>query len=221
MAERLVVYRPVRPYSVNQHYGDNLPCVKDFGLPTQEVVTGANNTTCPVGFDKLYGHWNMGGHNGTDLLAGVQPFFFSVAGTVIEKQVVPSRGLGVGVLSDVQYDFGPLGIHYVKIRYWHLKSIEVEVGDHVTIGQRGGITNNTGYSSGNHLHFELNLFDKDEGGHPVQWFGPNMIAGAIDIEPYISEVYADVETTLVDKYNTLLSILQKLVGLLAIKNKIS
>ena len=41
------------------------------------------------------------------------------------------------------------------VRYAHLQSYSVRAGDHVLAGQRIGLTDNTGLSTGPHLHFEL------------------------------------------------------------------
>ncbi len=192
---RLELWYPVKPYSVNQKFGDNLPCVKDFGLPTQEVVMG-DSTTCPIGYDKLYPHFGMNGHNGIDLFAGEQPVYSACDGIVVEKQEVPARGLGLGILTNDPVDLDGFGTHYVKLRYWHLKSFSVEVGESVVIGQQIGVSDNTGYSSGDHLHFEGQPMDKDSGGHPIMVFPvdpidrTDVIAGAIDMAPYWSKYYA-------------------------------
>jgi len=200
---RLSLYYPVKPFHVNQHFGENIPCVKDFGMPTQTIVMGADNNICPIGYSKLYAAFGMSGHNGTDLQAGEQNVYAGCAGTVIEKQTVPARGLGLGILTDVKVDLDGLGSHYMKMRYWHLKSFTVEVGDHVSAGQIIGVSDNTGYSSGDHLHFEGDPMDKDAGGHPNLAFvdgvigGFKVIAGAIDIEPYFNGQYAqDINATL-------------------------
>ncbi len=220
MIDVLRLYWPVRPYHLNQQFGDNLPCVKDFGLSTQIVVTGADNKTCPVGYEKLYQKFGMPGHNGNDLMAGEQNVYASADGVVIEKQTVPARGLGLGILTNDQVDLGSHGVHFAKIRYWHLKSFLVEVGDTVKAGQLIGTSDNTGFSSGNHLHFEVQPMDKDAGGHPVLAFpngGDGVIASAIDPTPFFVAIYADT----VQQTNSLLSMLvvalQKLVN--AIKAK--
>lgn len=185
---KLELTYPVVPFYINQHFGSNHPCVKDFGLPTQDIITPitgpTGDTTCPVNYDKLYLHWGMKGHSGVDLMAGEQPIYSSHDGVVIEKQVVPARGLGIGVLTNETYTF-PEGEHYIKLRYWHFKDFNVEVGDTVKRGDILGTSNNTGYSSGNHLHFEGVLIDKDAGGHPFTSFPDNGYFGAINIEPYI------------------------------------
>lgn len=194
---RLSLYYPVKPLVINQHFGENIPCVKDFGLPTQVVVNGADNKTCPVGYEKLYAKFGMAGHNGLDLRAGEQEVRAACAGTVVEIQSVPARGLGVGVITDEKVDVDGYGNFYVKLRYWHLKTIFVQAGQHVEEGQLLGISDTTGYSSGNHLHFEGQAMQKDEGGHPFVLFVPGNIAGAINIEPHFNGRYAeDVAKTL-------------------------
>jgi murein DD-endopeptidase MepM/ murein hydrolase activator NlpD len=191
---RLQLYWPVKPFHINQHFGDNMPCVENFGAANQTIISGADNQTCPVGFDKLYQHFGMTGHNGTDLMAGVQNVYAACDGTVIEQQTVPARGLGLGILTDEPVDLDEHGTHYAKVRYWHLKSFAVNVGDHVKTGQLIGVSNNTGYSSGNHLHFEVQPMDKDAGGHPyvaLPNHGTDVIAGAISSEPFMVGQYAE------------------------------
>lgn len=185
---KLELWYPVKPFKYNQHFGENVPCVSNFGLPTQKIVDGTN-TTCPVGYTKLYAEWGMAGHNGSDLMAGEQPVYAAAAGTVIEMQTVPARGLGLGILTDEPVDLD-CGTHYAKLRYWHLKSFSAKIGDHVEIGQQIGISDNTGYSGGNHLHFELQPMDKDKGGHPVLANPEGNIAGAVSVEPYFNGFYA-------------------------------
>lgn len=211
MSDKLRLYYPVRPFHVNQKWGDNIPCVKDFGLSTQTIVSGSDNFTCPIGYDKLYGKFGMTGHNGTDLAAGEQNVYAACDGVVVEKQVVPARGLGLGILTDEQYDFDTYGTHFIKIRYWHLKSIYCEAGDTIKAGQLLGVTDNTGYSSGNHLHFEGQPMDKDTGGHPVLVNTPNSIAGAIDMEPYFTGIHAEDLPRLTTLYTGLVFLLQKML----------
>lgn len=179
---RLKLTWPVRPFKINQHFADNIPCVKDFGLPTQRIVDGEPNT-CPPGYDKLYSHFDMAGHNGTDLAAGRQPVYAACAGTVIEQQLVESRGLGLGIVTDEPVDLD-CGTYYAKLRYWHLASFNVTAGDHVTQGQQIGVSDNTGYSSGNHLHFELQPMTKTKSGKYILAYPDGNIAGAVSAEPY-------------------------------------
>lgn len=216
--DRLRLYWPCKPYWVNQQFGANLPCVKDFGLPTQSIVTGTDDKTCPAGYEKLYPRFGMNGHNGLDLAAGEQRVSASCAGTVVELQNIPSRGLGIGVLTDDLHDFGPLGAHYAKLRYWHLKEFYVKPGDRVEVGTALGLSDTTGYSSGNHLHFELNLMDKDAGGHPYQAFPSNGTAGAQDPQPYFAGSYAEDYMANVTLYQRLVAALSAMVIELKKKN---
>jgi murein DD-endopeptidase MepM/ murein hydrolase activator NlpD len=217
MTNQLRLYYPLRPHKVNQRWGDNAPCVRDFGLETQSIVSGVDNYSCPVGYEKLYPKFGMEGHNGLDLAAWEQPIYAALDGIVIEKQGVPARGLGIGVLSDEQYDFGTFGTHFIKIRYWHLKSFNCEVGDRIKVGDVLGITDNTGYSSGNHLHFEGQPMDKDAGGHPLYPVLPTSITGTIDIEPYFTGIYADTVQQQINLYTQLVGLLQMLLDKLKSK----
>lgn len=214
--DKFRAYYPVRPHFVNQKWSENLPCVKNFGESNQIIVTGKDDKTCPVGYEKLYPLLGMKGHNGTDLRAGIQTVYAAHAGTVLETQKVPARGLGVGLLSDEKYDLEEYGEHYVQTRYWHLQSIAVEVGQKIEVGDILGVTDSTGYSSGNHLHLELRLMDKDNGGHPVVFHRDhlNMINGSIDMEPYFTGVYADEYAKAISWNVRLISLLQTIINLL-------
>ena len=180
------IYYPVKPFRITQHWGENAPCVKDFGTSTQKIISA---NVCPAGYTKLYQQFGMAGHNGIDLAAGTQPVYAAMDGVVIEKQTSPARGLGLGIISNEQYEF-PQGTFYFKLRYWHLKSFNVEVGDQVRVGDQVGISDNTGYSSGNHLHFEGQLFRRDAGGHPSLVTLDDDHANTIDVEPYFNGQYA-------------------------------
>lgn len=190
--ERLRLCYPIRPYIVNQNFGDNKPCVRNFGASNQEVIQSLVDNTCPVGSDKLYAHFGMSGHNGMDLNAGEQNVYAACDGIVVEQQTVPARGLGLGILTNDIVHLDAAGDHYAKVRYWHLKRFYVNVGDSVTTGQLIGVTDNTGYSSGNHLHFEVQPMDKDVGGHPYLTFPNNQIGAAIDPKSFFTGIYADI-----------------------------
>lgn len=222
MTERLRLYFPVRPIRVNQHFGDNNPCVKGFGTTQQIIINGLDNNSCPIGYDKLYQHFGMPGHNGMDLATGVQNVYAAADGVVVEKQTVPARGLGLGILTNDPVSLDSFGEHFAKMRYWHLKSFFVEVGDTIIAGQLIGISNSTGYSSGNHLHFELQPMDKDAGGHPFLAFSGQavpvgVIAGAIDAAPFFTGDFADTLPQINSLRQKLIILLQQLV--LALKPK--
>lgn len=206
------IYYPVKPLHINQAFGANLPCVKDFGLPTQRIVTGTDNNTCPVGYTKLYAEFGMKGHDGTDLEAGVQNVYAALDGTVIEMQTNARLGLGLGIVSPQIFDLDTNGSHYLKLRYWHLKSFAVTVGQTIHVGDLIGVSDNTGYSSGNHLHFEGMPMDKNSAGQYNQAIY-NDYAGAIDIAPYFNGLFAQ-DVALMNKYQLLISLLEKILSLL-------
>jgi murein DD-endopeptidase MepM/ murein hydrolase activator NlpD len=213
------LYYPVKPFHVNQPFGANIPCVKDFGLPTQTIVDGPDNNTCPPGFSKLYEAFGMSGHDGTDLQAGEQPVYAACDGIVIEKQTVARLGLGLGIVTPTPVDLGNHGQHYLKVRYWHLKSFNAEVGDSVKAGDLIGISDTTGYSAGDHLHFEGDPMDKDAAGNYQITFPTNGFAGAIDIAPYFCGMYAEDIPKAVSLYTALIPVLQRLLAYLKAKQQ--
>jgi murein DD-endopeptidase MepM/ murein hydrolase activator NlpD len=156
----------------------------------------------------------MAGHNGTDLRAGEQTVYAACAGTVIEKQLVAARGLGLGIVTDGPVSLDQAGQNFIKIRYWHLKSFNVEVGQHVEVGDPIGVSDNTGYSSGDHLHFEGVPMVKDAAGHWITANPNNGFEGAIDMEPFFTGMYATDVPVLIPWYQQLLILLKKEIQLL-------
>ncbi len=207
------LFYPVKPFHINQHFGDNFPCVKDFGTPNQVIIDGSA-AACPIGFDKLYEHWGMEGHNGTDLQAGVQNVYAAQDGTVIEMQTVPARGLGLGIITDAPVEL-ECGYHFAKLRYWHLKEFKVNIGDKVKAGDWIGVSDNTGYSSGNHLHFELQPMDKDKGGHLYLVSPQGNIADAVSVEPYFNGNFAQdipIQNALIVALTRLVELYKQILG---------
>jgi len=85
------------------------------------------------------------------------------------------------------YTNGPAGLGIVlktdgyKTIYWHLQSFAVSPGDMVKMGQLIGYGDNTGMSTGPHLHFGLKLLDIN--GDVIN--RNNGYDGAVDPSPYI------------------------------------
>lgn len=174
MARRF--YWPISPVRISQHFGENKACV--------DVATGKKTITCdglnpPPGYKSVYSM--MKGHNGFDLHAlRWQDCYAAREGVVIEKETELSRGLGLGILH------GPYEGKYYKTRYWHLIGMEVDVGDRVWTGQLIGYCDNTGYSSGDHLHFEIKECDRF--GNTLN--NDNGFFGAIDPQPLMFDTPA-------------------------------
>lgn len=123
----------------------------------------------------------MLGHNGIDAIAHRwAPIYAAQSGRVDEVCTEEARGLGVGVRT-----CAPDGRWY-RHRYWHFIAIDVENGDEVQTGDLLGYADSTGYSSGDHLHFELKEVDKD--GRVLN--KDNGYLGAVDPLLFMEDNYA-------------------------------
>ncbi len=190
---KLSLHYPVYPFNVNQSFGENYPCVKNYGNRiTQEIVMGCDNVTCPPGYEKLYPKLGLPkGHDGIDLMAGEQPCYASCEGKVTQVSYDVHRGLGVYVTSEQEYDLCLDKPYRVSLVYWHFKEDIAKVGDCVKVGDILGVTDSTGASSGNHLHFEVIPVIVDAYGRVKNAF-TNDFRGAIDPMPFFNGRYASV-----------------------------
>lgn len=190
MTTKLELYYPVFPFSINQNFGDNTPCVKDYLTGNPQYVMENDDGTCPLGFQKLYPILGLKGHNGTDLFAGEQNCYAACEGVVTDVSYDPHRGLGVYVLTDQEYDIGLDKPYRLDVVYWHFKEDLVKVMDRVEVGHLLGVTDSTGASTGNHLHFEIIPVAITHSGS-VPAFPNNGYAGAIDPVPFLNGRYAN------------------------------
>ncbi|NLN82910.1 MAG: peptidoglycan DD-metalloendopeptidase family protein [Firmicutes bacterium] len=95
-----------------------------------------------------YGWYEYGYHRGIDISSGYGYATVTAADS--------------GVVVDIGYDYFGLG-YFITIdhnnglqtRYGHLNSFHVSYGEAVRKGDPIGVEGNTGYSFGNHLHFEV------------------------------------------------------------------
>jgi hypothetical protein len=114
-----------------------------FGLPITDYLS----------ISSLYGarrSYNGGpyrtSHEGVDFAAyGGTAVYAPAAGTIVIAEPLTVRGNAVII------DHG-LGIYS---GYYHLSSLSVAVGDHVEPGQQVGAVGTTGFSTGNHLHWDF------------------------------------------------------------------
>ncbi len=85
-------------------------------------------------------------HNGTDFATPTgTPVLAAGQGTVVKSEYHRAAGNYVVVRHGREY----------MTRYLHLDRLLVSVGDTVRMGQRVGLSGNTGMSTGPHLHYEL------------------------------------------------------------------
>ncbi len=97
------------------------------------------------------------GHTGIDFAMPTGTHIISPCnGTIIAVSVDIQKGEGVAVLSDDTFKWNGQDCKLDCI-LWHMKdqSIVVKVGDKVTTGQLLGLSNNTGQSTGPHLHLSV------------------------------------------------------------------
>ncbi|RLB78573.1 MAG: hypothetical protein DRH24_14230 [Deltaproteobacteria bacterium] len=119
----------------------------------------------------VYRKFGLKAHNGFDIICWYrEPIYHSGDFEGVAKTYVDMGG-GIGV--DI------IGKEF-KLRYWHLKEFVVKDGQRVKMGDLIGYGDNTGFSTGNHLH--LGLKRVDENGRTIN--KDNGYFGAIDPEPY-------------------------------------
>lgn len=140
------LFRPVRPFSISQRFGENTACISTNGSRTVISCDGFNP---PMGYKSAYGDK---GHQGLDIYAYTgQPVYCAFDGSIASIDTQERSGLDVRVVSDFQ------GKRYLHI-YEHLSGINnLKIGDKVTTGECLGWAGTTGLSSGPHLHFEVRV----------------------------------------------------------------
>jgi murein DD-endopeptidase MepM/ murein hydrolase activator NlpD len=159
-----ILHQPVRPWIVGQKFGANEACVD---LATGKKTIACDGLNPPPGYKSLYGST---GHKGIDVRAyHGQPVHCALDGIVSHIDTNPRTGLDVRIESEQG------GKRYRHI-YEHLLGYQHKVGDKVEAGEVIGWTDNTGYSAGDHLHFQLE-----------EWTGKWT---PIDPEPLLSNMFA-------------------------------
>lgn len=91
-----------------------------------------------------------------------------------------NAGYGVVLVSTEPYVWLDGEEAYVKTIYWHNYKNLVELGDIVEVGQPLGLSDSTGFSTGDHVHFGLKKCDKD--GNTLNH--GNGYFGAVNPYPY-------------------------------------
>lgn len=189
----LKLYRPTISNNLTQPFGTNKACIYPNGKVTAKI-----GGKCPSNSREFYTSIGMKGHNGLDLATWHgEPVFHAglYEGRMkIEKDF--SGGIGVDVISTYPVALQGGREVYVKTRYWHLKTPIGHDGKIVRLGEIIGLADNTGASSGDHLHFGLKVCDED--GNALE--KGNGYNGAIDPWPYI-DLKVDAKTAAEYLYN--------------------
>jgi len=186
---KIKLFYPTKPWRVNQPFGNVSPMYTNLGLK---------------------------GHNGIDAYCvDAQPIRASHDGIVVFTGEDGSGGLGVVIRSTEQFDYGQTQSFYKTI-YWHLKpsTFRVKPGQAVKTGEILALADNTGMSTGTHLHFGLKPVYKGE--QDWEWWNAeqdNGFKGSIDPQSFFTGIYAENQI-LLPLYQQLLLLLKKLLGIL-------
>lgn len=165
-----LLFRPVKPFYITQFFGENKACVSLDG--TNKVIY-CDGTNPPAGYKSLYGPQ---GHGALDIATSHgQEVYAAQDGIVYQIDTSKKSGLDVRIESEK---------HGTKFRhiYEHLMGYQVKVGDVVRVGQLIGWADNTGYSSGDHLHFQFSVWNgmewvkTDPMPYMEAMFAPDMLA---------------------------------------------
>lgn len=191
-----IFYWPVEKVHINQAFGQNGGCIDNA---TNSIVIACDGKNPPPGYRSVYS--TMDGHDGLDLRAPRwTPIYAAREGTVSFVETNENRGLGVKIFH------GPYEGKYYNTLYWHLVAIDVNKGEKVSTGQLIGYADNTGYSAGDHLHFEIE--ECDAKGNVLNLY--NGYWGAVDPIPLMF----DQSAVSVNKMRLLIEKLAALVELL-------
>lgn len=178
---KLELFKPIKPFLISQAFGKN-------SLP-------------------LYFSLGMLGHNGLDLVAGHgQEVRAAHDGIVTFAGEDGSAGWGVVLRTENEREYGN-ATAFFKTIYWHLlPAIPVKAGQKIKCGQVIGFADNTGLSTGDHLHFGLKpVF---QGEQDWQWGNVEQLNGyfgAVDPLPYLSKMYAEDFRSIQDKITELIT----------------
>ena len=157
--------------------------------PLERIFVTQNFGECMASVCQGYKDMGLKGHNGIDYIAkDGTPVYASHDGTVVFAGEDGTAGLGVVIRTDEEVEFLDRTA-YAKTIYWHLKvgSICVHAGSKVKVGDKIGEADNTGFSTGSHLHFGLKPVYKGE--NDWTWTNAeqeNGYKGAVDPNPYFT-----------------------------------
>lgn len=168
----------------------------------------------------MYTNMGLKGHNGIDFIAVDGTPIYATHDGYASYQIDSGGGHGVVIVTDKEYDTEN-GTCLYKTIYWHMvdslkdprykSPLEGKMGfTKVECGDLIGYADNTGMSTGSHLHFGLKPVAKGEDwGSFYNLQQGNGYAGAIDPAPFFNGFYEQDIIQLKNK----LSLLQTLIKL--------
>lgn len=159
-------------------------------FPLKEIVY---NQTFGKNATPLYAQLGLKGHNGIDFKASDgTPVTSSHDGRVTYAGYDGAGGLVIVIRTEQEFESIDGVSSYWKSIYCHLKkdTLKVTGGQQVKVGQLIALADNTGASTGAHLHFGLKPIYKGE--QDWQWDNveqKNGYNGAVDPMPYLPVMY--------------------------------
>lgn len=181
---KLSLWYPVKPLQINQKFGTRGDWYRRNGI-------------------------NVEGHNGWDFNATHgQKVYAAHDGVVLYAGTDSKEGFGVTIRTDKKYEYKG-GEAYFKTIYWHLiPMVPVKVGQRVKAGDLIGYADNTGFSTGDHLHFGLKPLEKRGVSNWVNIEADNGYFGSIDPEPYFNGYFAPDKLTVISLFKKMIELLQ-------------
>ena len=161
---KLKLKPPLKFWSITQHFGEN-----------------------GVSYYKTDG---LKGHNGIDFYApDGTPVYATHDGVVTFSGDDGSGGLGIVIRTTKKFNYGKKQSYYKTI-YWHLKKggIKVIASQSVKTGDLIALADNTGRSTGSHLHYGLKPIYKGE--KDWEWYNAeqtNGYKGSVNPMPYFDK----------------------------------
>ncbi len=119
------------------------------GSESSTAVFGTGTLLWPVPGYTSVTRWMSSGHKGADLAAPYGTPILAADSGVVIKAGWNAAGSGYGYSIVIQHSPGNTTL------YAHCSSLAVSVGQSVSKGQVIGYVGSTGWSTGNHLHFEI------------------------------------------------------------------
>lgn len=162
----------------------------------------------------------IGGHNGLDYVASHgTPIRACHDGVVTYAGQDSAEGWGVRIITHDTYDYKEKDVYFETL-YWHLiPDIPVKAGHKVKSGDIIGYADNTGMSTGSHLHFGLKPKMKTTGGTYYNVEQNNGHYGAIDPRPYFNGYMAINARSVIQNLKQQVETLRKILELLRIVKK--
>ena len=149
-------------------------------LNSNIITQGFNSNPEMVEFYKKYG---MSNHGGIDFWAkdGEKIYWDgSIRGQVLNTEIDSNGGLGVNIITEEEVIY--------KHRFWHLKEFKCQAGQILESGDLIGLQDNTGVSTGTHLHRDVKEMVRENGVLKIK-YPNNGTFGTIDFTPFFTNIF--------------------------------